>query len=219
MTPAQRTEYDRQRLAGCIQTEESFLAHGAAAEAMQAQAKAAPWWTQPTQRKHRALAAGLSEADLRKPRGWLLPELGGVLDGWRYLHGKPGTGKTTQLTLMVRRHIADPAREWRCRLLTQAELLESLRPDGWGDLGYYQRVDLLCVDELGPCRTAWEAENMFAVLDGRYSRGLPTVLASNHPLESVGTWEGLGVRYMERIVERCGEGGVVEMKCNFRRSK
>lgn len=171
-------------------------------------------------------AAGLTTVDLSLDytldplwRGFRRPEQNTGLEPrpWgAFVWGPTGTGKSTELALAVRRYVADG---WNCRLVSQAELLDTLRPDGGMRVRDYAALDLLAIDELGrDSLTAWSREQLQEILDARMGSRFrkPTMLASNLDLKALMTrvetlrdgtrreMPGLGRRTIERIAVACG---------------
>lgn len=144
-------------------------------------------------------------------------------ESWcRYLWGPPGTGKTTQAVVLTRELVQAG---WRCLIVTEQALVNSLKPPTEGDptpqrstTFYVERFDLLVIDEVGrDGLTEWGASQMSEVLgrrlDGRERR--PTVLTTNLSLLELERGP-LGRRISGRVMEATGEHGSLHMTIDYR---
>lgn len=122
-----------------------------------------------------------------------------------YLWGPSGTGKTTQIALAVRRYTQEG---WRCKIITEAALLASLKKGGGADLRDYIGLDLLAVDEIGRDElTPWGRAQLAELIDSRCSARYkrPTLFTSNvSPLDLPKAPGGLSIRTVNRILDACG---------------
>lgn len=123
-----------------------------------------------------------------------------------YVVGRTGTGKTTQVIEAVKHYMS---KRWSCRYVVEGDLLEALRPQQ-GDARRWQiselvDLDLLVIDEFGSeSSSSWSQEQLRRIINGRYRRRAPTILASNHPLLALVSKCGLGETVVSRIIEGCG---------------
>lgn len=155
--------------------------------------------------KSRSRAAGLSDADLELPMDWLSPKLKAVdktpTVPWRYLHGPPGTGKTTQLVLATR-HYSQLGK--RCRFISELALVGEMAHDGGRkDPREFIGYDVLAIDEFGEVSAEYTAKLVYQVLDGRYQAKKPTFFSSNRRLKSIASTQWYGGRVFDRIAELC----------------
>lgn len=113
-------------------------------------------------------------------------------DGWLYLYGGYGTGKTHLLAAMAQTLVE---RRIGALYVVVPELLDRIRqsfdPDNkesfselWDRIF---RADVLLLDDLGSERmTGWVAEKLFLIVDNRYRARAPMVIASNVAPEQFG---------------------------------
>ena len=135
-----------------------------------------------------------------------------VAGGGLWLIGPPGTGKTHLASAIVNhlireRHI--PARIYAVHELMglARSKIGGNRSTAWDDdvsvgdlIASVASVPLLVLDEIGVSRGSdWEAEQLFAVIDGRYRAELPTVICSN--LTPTQLKNELGHRNYDRLRE------------------
>lgn len=105
-----------------------------------------------------------------------------LLDGRNaYACGPVGTFKTTLACAALRQVVRHGA---RCRFLPTRRLLDELRAsmgDGADPLPVYGRVPVLVLDDLGkePAK-GWVLERVFALVDDRSSRMLPTMVTTQY---------------------------------------
>lgn len=160
-------------------------------------------------------------------RGDLAPLMGeavaacqGLLEGGRrcvFLLGGTGNGKTHLAIATIRSWGCSPAARngrgefpWAVEFLKVPEWLSDLRrlyAENGGQVDttialYASSVGLVVLDDLGAGRvraTDWGADVLYRVIDGRYDRGLATLVTSNSRLEDLDP----------RIVSRLREGLVV----------
>lgn len=136
------------------------------------------------------------------------------------MYGKTGTGKTLLANLIasdfVRRgkhaHIiraSDIHSQVRATWSKYADITEHELMQSW------IRQDLLVIDELGEADTAVNADTAIAnrerlsrIIDGRYSRGLPTIITTN--LERDEIMDKLGDRAWDRLSQNA-----VMIACNW----
>lgn len=129
-------------------------------------------------------------------------------EGWFYIAGRPGTGKTHLCTaicsMLLRRGVEVRYLVWRDfsvkakSIVTEAEEYERL-------LAPYKRARVLYVDDLfksgrGAKPTEGDINLAFELLNDRYNdERLATIISSEHTAETLlGIDEGLGSRVYER---------------------
>lgn len=133
------------------------------------------------------------------------------IDAWaRYVYGPSGTGKSTQAALAVREYVA---LGWRCRFATVDEIIDDCKPEGVAadSLAYFDRFDLLVIDDLGrETLTPWATGKIVELLDRRLSERhrRPTVITSNLTPNDLRSppW---GARIQERVLRACGPEGLI----------
>lgn len=121
------------------------------------------------------------------------------------LAGKPGTGKS-HLAGAVLQTVLTP----HVRYVTCMDLIRAVR-DTWRRdsektelqlLGYFERLDLLVIDEVGvQYGTDGEQNIVFDVLDRRYREVKPTILLTNK--NTAGFKQSVGERTFDRLTETC----------------
>jgi DNA replication protein DnaC len=131
-------------------------------------------------------------------------QFAGHLDGWLFIHGPYGCGKT---------HLAAAIANFAVSLgvptlfLTVPDLLDALRfayqdPEETFEQRFEEirRSQLLVMDDFGTQNaTPWAQEKLFQILNYRYINRLPTVITSNLELEEI----------EERIRSRLGDPELV----------
>jgi DNA replication protein DnaC len=127
-----------------------------------------------------------------------------------WLQGTTGTGKTT-LAMLVSRAALDAGRT--AAIYSLPQLLARIRRTFDGEAGqdsystFFNRlvsVDLLHLDDLGAeNRTEWVLEQLYAIIDRRYSDQRSVVVTTN--LEEPELYEQLGERIVSRLTEICGD--------------
>ncbi len=123
---------------------------------------------------------------------------------------RPGTGKTT-LAMLVSKAALDAGRT--AAIYSLPELLARIRRTFDGEAGedtyftFFNRlvsVDLLHLDDLGAeNRTEWVLEQLYSIIDRRYSDQRSIVVTTN--LEEPELYEQLGERIVSRLTEICGD--------------
>jgi DNA replication protein DnaC len=146
-------------------------------------------------------------------------EIGERLDEGRglWLEGGPGTGKTT-LAMVVSKAAIDAGRT--AAIYSLPGLLSRIRRTFEGEAGedshftFFRRltsVDLLHLDDLGvENRTEWVLEQLYAIVDRRYSDQRSIVVTTNLPEAELRAQ--LGDRTVSRLTEICGDPLLIEGK-------
>lgn len=156
-----------------------------------------------SRRRKAGLVGRYAEADCELGRRVFALAEGGV---GAYLHGAPGRGKTYAAACAVRLALGSGM---SAKLVAAADLLDAVRRgfDTGGDpLSHAERYGLLALDDLGAeSPTEWARETIVRLVDARTSRGLPTVVTSNHRLgEMRDMWGGAqGARIASRLGGAC----------------
>lgn len=119
------------------------------------------------------------------------------------LSGQPGTGKSHLAGAILRALLSDQVRYTTCMDMIRA-VRETWRKDSERTesqlLGYFERLDLLVIDEVGmQYGTDGEQTILFDVLDRRYREVKPTIIITNQDREGLKTFVG------ERIFDRFRE--------------
>lgn len=127
-----------------------------------------------------------------------------------WLQGTTGTGKTT-LGMLVSKAALDAGRT--AAIYSLPGLLARIRRTFDGEAGqdsyftYFNRltsVDLLHLDDLGAeNRTEWVLEQLYSIIDRRYSDQRSMLVTTN--LEEPELYEQLGERIVSRLTEICGD--------------
>lgn len=131
-------------------------------------------------------------------------------DGWVYLTGPVGSGKTALAYALAAKWVKAPeGREVLC--LSEEEILTAHRSSsaGKGDSGLIDRartVEILVLDDAGMFDAKerdWRVELVERILFHRDKENRTTLLTSNRPLsELAGVY---GDRVTDRLTSRCGE--------------
>ena len=127
-----------------------------------------------------------------------------------WLQGGTGTGKTT-LAMLVSKAALDSGRT--AAIYSLPQLLARIRRTFDDEVGqdsystFFNRlvsVDLLHLDDLGAeNRTEWVLEQLYSIIDRRYSDQRSIVVTTN--LEEPELYEQLGDRIVSRLTEICGD--------------
>jgi DNA replication protein DnaC len=113
-------------------------------------------------------------------------------EGWLFLHGRCGVGKT-HLAVAIARHTIE---HQRVSVLFQVvpDLLDRLRAtfDPGSGVAYDERFEqirdagLLVLDDLGTENTTpWAREKLYQIFNHRYNERAPTVVTSNQDLKNI----------------------------------
>lgn len=156
-----------------------------------------------------------------------------------YIHGEPGTGKTTFLCRALDRslkyHIADEHRYGHtARYTTELWLKHDLK-SRFDDssmspqqaLEDYIDADLLIIDEIGKAsHTSWTLETIFMLVNQRQMQAKTTIFGSNYSLEALQSGaadsgltgdSSFGADLTSKMWEMCGQGQYIqEMTTNWR---
>ena len=142
-----------------------------------------------------------------------------------FLHGPSGVGKTMLAVLFAKELLAQGK---AVRFTTVAGLLNQLRRNIQGDwnqrMDQYQEVPCLILDDLGTEKvTEWGLEQLFLLIDARYTARRQTVFTSNFSLQALQErfhrarnktgWEER--RTIDRLISRIG-GMTVELEAKGR---
>lgn len=122
-----------------------------------------------------------------------------------YLGGPVGTGKTGMgVAALWAAHQTNRS----ILYTTVADMLHGLRPRddveecNPATMTELQTVDLLLLDDIGAEKSGhWPREQLYLVTNGRYTRGLPTIVTSNVTLEDLESEERVGGRPISRFTE------------------
>jgi DNA replication protein DnaC len=156
-----------------------------------------------------------------------------------YIHGEPGTGKTTfmcrALDRSLRYHIVDEGRyDHSARYTTELWLKHDLKSkfddssmSPQDALQDYMDADLLIIDEIGKAsHTSWTLETLFMLVNQRQMNAKTTIFGSNYSLEALqsGAAESgltgdsnFGADLTSKMWEMCGQGKYIEeMTTNWR---
>ena len=127
-----------------------------------------------------------------------------------FLYGPPGTGKTLLACIMLNELLLHRARPGR--FLTLSRFLQRLRDtfseesrdygQTWPVIEEMATIPYLILDDLGTqLNTEWVKEQLYNLIDARYSEERLTIVTTNHPLEEIREIsEG---RIYSRLVEMC----------------
>ena len=127
-----------------------------------------------------------------------------------WLSGDVGTGKTT-LAMLVSAAAVDARRSVAIyslpRLLARIRRTYDAEAGEDSYLAFFERltsVDLLHIDDLGAeKRSDWVLEQLYAIVDERYSSRRAMVVTTN--LDEAELEEQIGARTVSRLVEICGD--------------
>lgn len=132
-----------------------------------------------------------------------------------WIQGPTGTGKTT-LAMLASKSALDAGRT--AAIYSLPGLLARIRRTFDAEAGedtyftFFQRlvsVDLLHLDDLGAeNRTEWVLEQLYSIIDRRYSDERSIVVTTN--LEEPELFEQLGERIVSRLTEICGDPLLLE---------
>lgn len=141
--------------------------------------------------------------------------------GGLWLIGPPGTGKTHLASAIVNHLIRVRQIPARVHAVHEVMALARARINGtrasaWDDdrtvddfISTLGQIPLLVLDEIGVSRGSdWETEQLFAIVDARYKRSLPTCICSNLTPAQLKT--ELGHRVYDRLRE-----GAKQVTCSW----
>ena len=120
-------------------------------------------------------------------------EYAGNPDGWLFLHGGVGTGKT-HLAVAIANEMITNRPNSRVLFAVVPDLLDHLRAtfDPSKGIDYderfeqIRRADLLILDDLGTENTTpWAREKLFQIFNHRYNERSATVVTSNHDIYEI----------------------------------
>ena len=143
-----------------------------------------------------------------------------------FLWGPYGTGKTAAMVLYARDYLTAytdtgtraPTILFRSvpRLLMELRATYSRKPDDPTEsdvLDRFLRTDLLLLDDLGAEQikdSGWVEDRLYQVIGERHADMTPIIFTSNLSLDQLA--QRIGERIVWRIVEMCGDDGIVEVK-------
>lgn len=141
-----------------------------------------------------------------------------------FVWGSVGTGKTFALYAMAKHIVED--RNGPARVYNFAEVIRDTKDDFDRPYGEKNKSaeklrtfeGIVMIDDVGAEKpTEWVIETMYAIVNWRYERKLPTVITSNCSLPEIG--QMYGDRIASRIVEMCGgSDGIVKLTGEDRRT-
>jgi DNA replication protein DnaC len=114
-------------------------------------------------------------------------------EGWLFLHGRCGTGKT-HLAVAIAMEFMSHNPHQRVLFAVVPDLLDHLRAtfDPGHGIAYDERFDairsaqLLVLDDLGTENTTpWAREKLYQIFNHRYNEQLPTVITSNQDFKKI----------------------------------
>jgi DNA replication protein DnaC len=125
-----------------------------------------------------------------------------------WLEGDVGSGKTT-LAMLVSKHAIESGHSVAIyslpRLLSRIRRTYDADPTELSYLEFFRRltsVDLLHIDDLGAeKRSDWVLEQLYAIVDERYSANRSMLMTTN--LGEAALEEQIGKRTVSRLVEMC----------------
>lgn len=130
-----------------------------------------------------------------------------VPNGWLYLSGAPGCGKTHLAAAIVNAVLADDREAMFYTAVGFLDYLKAAFDDKAGDTlskraDVVQNCPLLVLDDLGTEKASeWVRERMFLLLNHRYQRNLATVITSNYSLDELAQ-RGYEPRLISRLRDR-----------------
>lgn len=162
------------------------------------------------------------------------------LDGFLYIYGAVGTGKTQLIADMVRHFIENREPilikqqigitdgkekyddKWsfkKCTFIKEAEFFNFLKTLWQHDsrvesdkIDILKKIDLFFIDDMGVKGEApWIYERYYQIIDARYCNKLPTVITSNLSPESLKEVE-------PRVASRACSGDIIELQGEDRRT-
>lgn len=163
------------------------------------------------------------------------------LEGFLYIYGAVGTGKTQLLNDMVKEFLMNREPflvkeqigntdgvpkyddKWsfkQCSFIKEAEFFEYLKTLWQREsraesekIDLLKRIDLFFIDDMGVKGEApWIYERYYQIIDARYCNKLPTVITSNLSIESLKEVE-------PRVASRVCSGLIIELQGEDRRMK
>lgn len=140
----------------------------------------------------------------------LAEQLAGQLTGGRglYLYGPNGTGKTMLAAAICRLKLdVKPLMVGSIQLLLDLQATYGQAKAEAEVIAKYSTSPLLIVDDLGKEQaTEWAASRLYAIVDARYGRLLPTVVTSNFALPDLAARfrdPSTGQAIVSRLTETC----------------
>lgn len=140
----------------------------------------------------------------------LASQLASQLEGGRglYLYGPNGTGKTTLAAAICRLKLdARPLMVGSINLLLDLQATYGQARAEAEVLAKYSNAPILVLDDIGKEQaTEWAASRLYAIIDARYGRLLPTVATSNFTLPDLAARfkdQATGQAIVSRLTETC----------------
>lgn len=135
-------------------------------------------------------------------------------EGWLYLGGQSGFGKThlawAMFGTMIRKHRSPRVMLW----IQDAAAIKRMTNDPEYDrvIETLQDADVLIIDDLFNTRpTDADVKLARTILDYRYVNNLPTIITTEYTLEQLSTWDDA---IAGRIAERCGKYHAIQVAEN-----
>ena len=165
-----------------------------------------------------------AEQARRSMGGWLRPHIGHERPGTIALAGDPGSGKTMMAVAMLRALVMAGETSWEAWGVGEymAARRASMFDDSYTGPDPFEacvNARVLLLDDLGAhSRTAWETEQLFALVDRRYKRhsaGVLMLTTNAGAVGDAGFWRSLLSEKSEagpvvaRLASRLAEGAVV----------
>lgn len=134
---------------------------------------------------------------------------GADTDRGLFIVGPTGTGKTHMLVAVFREHCkAHP--ELDIAIVNWLDMVDAIKAEFSKDDAerrepfYFKNLGVLLIDDFGKGRrTGWEVEQMYQILNARWTNRKLTYFSSNYPLSEVEGWGQDGEAIASRIRGMC----------------